>query len=91
MIDKYNEIFERFLRICKSKYDSENPYSNLEECCKTCERCKWELSGMLVLLESTGEITPEKKDMEFARVLDTFSTIDLFNATMVDGKVMVYR
>jgi hypothetical protein len=90
MIEKYNRIFESYLRLCKSKYDIENPYSNLEECCTTCNRCLWELSGMLTLLEYTGEITFEQREKEFKRVLDNFSTHKLYNAFMENGEIMVY-
>jgi len=90
MFDKYNEIFERYLRVCKGKYDSNKPYDNLEECCITCEKYTWELSGMLELLEATGEITSEKKDVEFQRILDNFSSHKLFSAYMTKGEVMVF-
>ncbi len=88
MFKKYNEIFERFLRVCKDKYNSPNP--NLEDCCITCNRCLWELSGMLKLMESLGEITTEKKDQEFERICNTFQPIDLFNAYMEKGQVMTF-
>lgn len=90
MLKKYNELFESYLRLCKSKYDSKTPYDNLEECCITCEHCLWKLSGMLSLLESIGEITQEEKEKEFQRVLNSFSTHDLFNAFMEKGEVMVW-
>lgn len=90
MFDKYNELFELYLKVTKSKYDIRKPYDNLDDCCTTCERFKWRLAGMLELLESTGEITSEKEEQEFERVLDEFSTIKLFNAYMEEGEIRVY-
>jgi hypothetical protein len=90
MFEKYNELFQIYLRVCKSKYDSNKPYDNLKDCCITCNNLKWELSGMLDLLEYTKEITTEEREREFQRLIKTFSTHDLFNAYMEDGEVMVW-
>lgn len=90
MFNKYNELFEIYLRACKSKYDVNKPYDNLEGCCIICEHCLWELSGMLMLLLEMGEITSEKKEEEFQRILENFSTHKLFNAYMEKGEVMVW-
>lgn len=90
MFNKYKELFEIYLRVCKNKYNPEKPYGNLEDCCTTAERCLWQLSGMLDLIESMGEITFEEKDKEFHRILEVFSTHNLYNAFMEKGEVMVW-
>lgn len=91
MFEEYNGLFNRYLRICRDKYDIQNPYQNLEDCCITCEHCKWELIGMLSLMEKTGIITSEKSKEEFNRILESFSTHDLYNAHIDKGEIMVWE
>ncbi len=89
MFSEYNRLFERFLEASKSKFDRENPYENLSECIKPCNQCTWELAGMLTLMQAVGEISIEIKDKGFQRILDTFSTTELFDVFTQNGEVKV--
>lgn len=91
MFEKYNKLFELYLRGCKSEYDSEKPYENLEECCETCNQMRHKLLGMIDLMQYSGEITDVQRAIESKRIIDEFSTLKLFNATMLLGEVMVYK
>lgn len=90
MIDKYKWFFDLYLRTCKSMYDPEKPYENLENCIKACRSRSWELLGMLQLLKATGEIEDEPYEAEMQKVIKEFSSIRICNAHMDDGEVMVF-
>lgn len=90
MIDKYRWFFDLYLRTCKSMYDPEKPYENLENCIKACHSRSWELLGMLQLLKATGEIEDEPYEAETQKVIKEFSSIGICNAYMEDGEVLVF-
>lgn len=90
MIDKYRWFFELYLRTCKSMYDPEKPYENLENCIKACYARSWELLGMLQLMKAAGEIEDEPYEAETQKVVKEFSSIGICNAYMEDGEVMVF-
>lgn len=90
MIDKYRCFFDLYLRTCKSMYDPEKPYENLENCIKACRSRSWELLGMLQLLKATGEIEDEPYEAETQKVIKEFSSIGICNAYMEDGEVLVF-
>lgn len=90
MVDKYRWFFDLYLRTCKSMYDPEKPYENLENCIKACRSRSWELLGMLQLLKATGEIEDEPYEAETQKVIKEFSSIGICNAYMEDGEVLVF-
>lgn len=90
MLEKYRKLFDMYLSMCEQLYDSEHPYENLEECIKSCEKCKWQLSGMLTLMEHIGEIDENIHKIEWKKILEKFSSIRICNAYMESGEVMVF-
>lgn len=90
MIDRYRWFFDLYLRTCKSMYNPEKPYENLEKCIKACNSSSWELIGMLRLLNETEMIADELYEAETQRVIKEFSSIRICNAFLEDGKVMVF-
>lgn len=90
MMQNYRTLFDIYLKMLKEDYDDNNPYDNLDELCKKCNRLMWELSGMLSLLAHTGEINYDTEKAEREKLVKTFSTISLFNAYVEDGEVMVF-
>lgn len=90
MIDKYRRFFNLYLRTCKSMYNPERPYENLEDCIKSCHSRSWELLGMLQLLKATGEIEDKLYETETQKVIKEFSSIKICNAYMEDGEVIVF-
>lgn len=91
MYEIYNTLLERYLIACKSKFDINKPYNNLEECCSCAERFKYELLGMINLMEKMKVITCDQNEAEWDRILKAFSTHDLFNCYKEkDGTIMVW-
>lgn len=90
MFDKYKYFFDLYLRTCKSMYNTERPYENLEECVKDCKARSWELIGMLQLLKAADEIEDAAYEAEMEKVIKKFSSIAICNAYMEDGQIMVF-
>lgn len=90
MREKYQQLFNTYLKLCKKSYDPEKPYDNLEECIKTCSEFKRRLLGMNDLLEEAGEISAEESKKEARRIIQTFSSTRICNAYMTDGEVVVF-
>lgn len=92
MLEAYNKLFERYLRICKSKFDPENPYKNLEVCCDYSASFEYELLDMLNLMVEMNVITYEQNNLEWDRIVEAFSTHKLFNCYKEkDGTIMVWN
>lgn len=91
MLEVYNKLFERYLKMCKNSFDPDKPYDNLEECCSFSERRKYELLGMINLMEEMKVITFEQNQVEWDRIIKAFSTHDLFNCYKEnDGTIMTW-
>ncbi len=86
MYQTYQKLFARYLDIIQRDGNQEN----LKEKCKKCMELKSELHGMLVLLLQTEEITTEEYEQECERILNSFSTIELFRAYLPYGDVFTY-
>ena len=91
MLETYNNLFNTYLKICKSYFNPDNPYDNLEQCCHSSERFQYELLGMINLMEEMKTITFEQNQAEWDRIIKAFSTHDLFNCYKEkDGTIMVW-
>ena len=89
MLEKYNYMFDLYLRVVKKLYNPEK-IGNLNTCIESCNFCKCKLFGMLDLMEAMGEIDKAKADQEHERITKTFNSIDICNAYMTDGEIMVF-
>ena len=91
MLEVYNKLFESYLRVCKSDFNPDKPYENLEQCCHDSERFQYELLGMITLMDEMKVITHEQNQAEWNRIIKAFSTHDLFNCFKEsDGSIMVW-
>lgn len=91
MFEKYNYLFGIYLCICKGEYDPEEPEEkDMKECIKRCERFEEKLLGMIDLMREAGILDNEAVEKERDRIMDTFSSITIYNAYMDDGEVMVF-
>lgn len=90
-MEKFNYLFELYLKILKNGYDPNKPYDNLKSLCQQCEHFKWELIGMLNILKELQLLSNKESEEESQRVFDVFSTHSLFNASLEDGSVTVWR
>lgn len=90
-MEEYKKLFDLYLKCCTKKYAHENPYDNLDVCCEMCNRYRDELMGMLTLLEQMNVITYEQEEQENKRIINTFSTKNLFNATVEKGEIYVWE
>lgn len=90
MLEKYNYLFDLYLRVVKKLYNPEKPFEDLNTCIESCNFSKWKLFGMLDLMEAMGEIDEAKADQEHERITKTFNSIDICNAYMTDGEIMVF-
>lgn len=89
-MEEYRKLFKMYLNDCKRRYDPEEPYKNIKICCSACERYRNKLDGMLTLLQAQEVITDKEAEKEFDKLIETFSTLSLFNATMEEGEVFVW-
>lgn len=90
MIEKYRCLYRIYLDMCRKQYNPEKPYKNLKNCIKTCEHSRWQLLGMLDLLQEVGELTNEEVEVETNKITKEFSSLEICGAYMEDGEVMVF-
>lgn len=90
MVEKYNYLFDLYLKVCKDAYDPEHPYDNLEKCIRYCQNFREQLAGMVTLIAEMGEMSSEEADKENTRIIHEFSSISICHAYVTDGEVMVF-
>lgn len=87
MYEKYQELFELYLGCLKEKYKSEDSIENAKICCKRCASYQYKLIGMLDLMQKMHEITWQKREEEWDKVMETFSSINLFGIYIREGQL----
>lgn len=92
--DCYENKFNAFLAVCKNEkmWQMSPDAEPLKERIKTANRLSHELTGMAVLMQDIGVISPEEYYAELDRIAREFSTIELFGCFLAEeGTVYVFR
>lgn len=87
---EYQKLFEIYLSICREKEPVSMESEELRYCCEVCKIFSHELMGMLILMERCGEITEDIESREEDRIREAFSTIELYDAYIEPGELMVF-
>ena len=86
MFKKYEELFNIYIKSLKKMHEKEEPLDNL---CSVCDVYKDTLMGALSFLRFAGVIEFDQYIRERVLVLETFNSITLFCAFVVnDGEVI---
>lgn len=90
LYEEYQKLFEIYLSICRKKEPDSMESEELRYCCEVCKIFSHELMGMLILMERCGEITEDIESREEDRIREAFSTIELYDAYIEPGELMVF-
>lgn len=90
MFERYKELFEIKLEVLKEQYVKDRSIENKKACCRAAEWSKHELLGALQLISNANEITVQQHQEERQRVMQTFSSIQLFGLEIKEGELICY-
>lgn len=90
MLERYREMFEIKLEVLKEQYAKDKSIENKKTCCRAAEWSKHELLGALQLISNANEITVQQHKEERERVMQTFSSVQLFGLELKEGELKCY-
>lgn len=86
MREKYEQLYEVYLNICKDPKEM-NTIEQYKERIKLKDRLEMQLIGMVTLMEACGEISGEEVQEQLDRLSRDFSSIELYGCFLEDGEL----
>ena len=83
-LETYKRLFDIFLRICKK----DDGLNSLSSKIAFCDKMKYELLGMVHLLERSGIMSQPDAEAERERIIKTFDSMSLYNAIITEGNII---
>ena len=91
MKEKYNELFRIYLKVASGDAGAIKGEDDLRKRIEQAERLRHKLLGMVILMRECGLLSLEEEAVETDRIMESFSSVTLFNAVVVYGDVFVFQ